>query len=220
MYKYKRVWIETDPLIMGVRNGVYQVELKEKKSFVSKEERNYYESYFASGINAFLLDDFKRIDEKKITCVTYFPLKGALETDFIVAAPHERGIDFLVTEKCLDVLESFKLPTYNKFKVNIEGFPSNYFAVGFPMVPNRFVDYSDSKFVDLTTKEHVQIADSEEYKKYFSIGDRKISVKYRLDYDIIAIQPFGLFFSGKLINAIKMNRLIGLQVEDTEMVLK
>lgn len=65
MYKYKRVWIETDPLIMGVRNGVYQVELKEKKSFVSKEERNYYESYFASGINAFLLDYFKRIDEKK-----------------------------------------------------------------------------------------------------------------------------------------------------------
>lgn len=118
------------------------------------------------------------------------------------------------------MLESFKLPTYNKFKVNIEGFSSNYFAVGFPMVPNRFVDYSDSKFVDLTTKEHVQIADSEEYKKYFSIGDRKISVKYRLDYDIIAIQPFGLFFSGKLINAIKMNRLIGLQVEDTEMVLK
>ena len=88
------------------------------------------------------------------------------------------------------------------------------------MVPNHFVDYSDSKFVDLTTKEQIQIADSEEYKKYFSIGDRKISVKYWLDYDIIAIQPFGLFFSEKLINAIKMNRLIGLQVEDTEMVLK
>ncbi len=32
---YKRVWIETDPRIMGVKNGVYQVELKENKSFVS-----------------------------------------------------------------------------------------------------------------------------------------------------------------------------------------
>ena len=37
---YKRVWIETDPRIMGVRNGVYQVELKENKSFVSKEEED------------------------------------------------------------------------------------------------------------------------------------------------------------------------------------
>ena len=41
---YKRVWIETDPRIMGVRNGVYQVELKENKSFVSKEEKDYYET--------------------------------------------------------------------------------------------------------------------------------------------------------------------------------
>ena len=217
---YKRVWIETDPRIMGVRNGVYQVELKENKSFVSKEEKDYYESYFASDINAFLLEGFKKINEKRITCITYFPLKGARETDFIVGVPHERGIDFLVTEKCLDVLESFKLPTYNKFKVNIEGFSSNYFAVGFPMVPNHFVDYSNSIFVDLATKERIQIADREEYKKSFSIGDRKIAVKYRLDYDIIAIQPFGLFFSEKLINAIEMNRLIGLQIEETEMILE
>ena len=68
---YKRVWIETDPRIMGVRNGVYQVELKENKSFVSKEEKDYYESYFASDINAFLLEGFKKINEKRITCITY-----------------------------------------------------------------------------------------------------------------------------------------------------
>ena len=104
---YRRVWIETDPRIMGVRNGVYQVELKENKSFVSKEEKDYYESYFASDINAFLLEGFKKINEKRITCITYFPLKGARKTDFIVGVPHERGIDLLVTEKCLDVLENF-----------------------------------------------------------------------------------------------------------------
>ena len=71
------------------------------------------------------------------------------------------------------MLENFNLPIYNKFKVNIEGFSSNYFAVGFLMVPNYFVDYSNSIFVDLATKERIQIADREEYKKSFSIGDRK-----------------------------------------------
>ena len=74
--------------------------------------------------------------------------------------------------------------------------------------------------MDLAKKERIQIADREEYKKSFSIGDRKIAVKYRLDYDIITIQLFGLFFSEKLINAIEMNKLIGLQIEETEMILE
>lgn len=217
---YKKVTEESDPKIIGVKNGVYQVDLKEQKSFATKEEQKYYDSFFDRGTNRMLLNSFKKIDEEKISIITYFPLKSAKETDFVSYAPREPGINFLVSEKCLKVLEDFKLPDYNKIKVSIEGFSNKYYAIGFPMVSNNFVDYANSLFVNLMTKENLEINNEEDYKNKKYIGNKKIIVKDKLDFDIIGVQGFGLYFSEALIEAVKNNKLTGLQTQNTEMIFE
>lgn len=217
---FKKVNVESDPKIIGVKNGVYQVELKEKRSFVTKDEQKYYDNFFDSGTNRMLLESFKKIDDKKLSLVIYFPLKNARETDFVGYAPYEFGINFLVSERCLRLLENFKLPDYNKVKVSIEGFSNNYYGIGFPMLSNNLVDYANSLFVNLMTKEKLEINNGEDYKNQKYVDDKKIAVKNKIDFDVVGVQGFGLYFSETLIEAIKSNELTGLQIQNTEMIFE
>jgi hypothetical protein len=100
---YKTITPSSEPSIIGVNNGVYQVELNDKKSFLNKEEKKYYESYFNGNFSSFIIENFKKNNSQKITELLYFPLKKAKETDIVSFSPNEMGLSFLVSQKVINL---------------------------------------------------------------------------------------------------------------------
>lgn len=89
--KYFKTDTEFEPKITGSPNGVYAVEIKEKKSFKSKAEKDYFKDFIAKNmkdIQRVCEDNFVKIDNKKISDIIYFPsYKKIKELDVIQYYP-------------------------------------------------------------------------------------------------------------------------------------
>jgi hypothetical protein len=218
---YKSVSTSSDPKEIGVNNGIYQVELLEKKSFVSNDEKKYYEEYFNGNVKSFLLDDFKKIKKDKLSLLTYYPLKKAKETDFISFSPNEMGLNFIVSERVMDIFESFNLYEYIKIPTKIEGFKSKFYTIGFPMIEIEKIDFNKSVFIDWKNNENILINSLNEFmhQKFETraLKTQKLFLKEKLNSVILYIQSEGLFFSNKLIEKLENENVTGFQIRNVEL---
>ncbi|MGJ8660373.1 MAG: hypothetical protein ACSHWV_11035 [Cellulophaga fucicola] len=215
---YKVVSHSSEPSIIGVNNGVYQVELNDKKSFLNKEEKRYYESYFNDSVDSFILENFKKNDSRKITELLYFPLKKAKETDFVCFSPFELGLDFIVSQKALNIIEQFALPDYIKIPAKINGFKNDYYTIGFPIVTNDRINFPKSKFYHRIKKIELDNLSFEDYKKVSGALVKTLTlelVNTNYKKDILNLQGQGLFFSNPLISKLQENNIIGLEIGNT-----
>ncbi|EAN4375929.1 hypothetical protein EG747_22025, partial [Salmonella enterica] len=60
--KYKKIRVSYDTEVTGNVNGVYSVEIKDRLSFKSKEDKKYFEGFFlknSKDYNRVMIDDFK-----------------------------------------------------------------------------------------------------------------------------------------------------------------
>ncbi|BFM44106.1 hypothetical protein CFS9_27470 [Flavobacterium sp. CFS9] len=214
---YKNIRTESDPKIIGVNNGVYQVELNDRKSFVNKEEKKNYENYFDGNFNSFSIDNFKNIEKNKVTILTYFPLKKAKETDFVSFSPNEMGLNFIISQKVLDIFESFNLCEFIKIPTKIEGFKNNFYTIGFPITNYDFLDFPESFFLDSLGNRNL-IESYEEYDvKRYDIKVKKLKLRRKTSSNIIYSQIKGLFFSNELVEKLRQEDVVGFQICDTEL---
>lgn len=215
---YKIVSPSSEPSVIGVNNGVYQVELDEKKSFLNRDEKKYYESYFNGNFNSFILENFKTIDNNKITELLYFPLKKAKETDFVRFSPNEMGLNFLISQNVADIFEKFSITNYVKIPTKVSGFSKSYYAVGFPIVTEKSIDFYNSKFYHIIKKNLFTNLSFEDYKKISGTLVKASEIKLvenRSLSDIVNLQGQGLFFSDALISELNNNDIIGIEVGNT-----
>lgn len=215
---YKIVTLSSEPSIIGVNNGVYQVELNDKKSFLNKEEKKYFESYFNGNFNSFIIENFKKNDSQKITELLYFPIKKAKETDFVRFSPNEMGLNFLASQKALNIIEQFLLPDYIKIPAKINGFKNDYYTIGFPIVTNDIINFPKSKFYHRIKKMELDNLSFEDYKKVSGALVKTLTlelVNTNYKKDILNLQGQGLFFSNLLISKLQENNIIGLEIGNT-----
>ena len=79
-----------EPAVIGVRNGLYQTEFIDAKSFPSKDVKDKFADVFTNPLN---LSAFK--DE----CVKAFALKRAKQTDIVSCDSGIFDLDFLIRKK-------------------------------------------------------------------------------------------------------------------------
>lgn len=219
---YKIVSLSSEPSVIGVKNGVYQVELNDKKSFLNKEERTYYENYFNGDFNSFVLENFTKNKSKEITELIYFPLKKAKETDFVRFSPNEMGLNFLASRKVINIIEQFSLPEYIKIPAKINGFKNDYCTIGFPIVTKDLINFPKSKFYHRIKKVELNNLSNEDYKKVAGALVKTLSLELAnksYTKDIIYLQGQGLFFSNSLISKLEEESVIGFEVGDTTLNL-
>lgn len=83
----------------------------------------------------------------------FFPCKEKIkEIDMIDFCPFKLGLDFLISKKLFDIMNNFNLPPVNKIPTRINTFNTEYFLIGFPMIPQERIDLNKSIFFD-TKKE-------------------------------------------------------------------
>lgn len=151
--KYKKFYVSYDPVITGINNGGAQLELKENKSFISKEEKNKFNKYIDENLNnrdRVFLKTFKSINEEQISSIKYYPTRKKIKkTDFISYLPYEFGLNYIISEKAYDVIKMYKIPSLlNKINIGIEGWENDkFYLIGFPMIPDTEIDLKKIHFL-------------------------------------------------------------------------
>lgn len=92
--EYFELRLASDPKIIGVSNGIMQVEICDKLFLENSSKRQ--EEYFAQSIQPF---------DKKLTCIK--PLKRVNYTDILSFGPHLIWHPFLVNTKALNIFKKY-----------------------------------------------------------------------------------------------------------------
>ncbi|NDV78463.1 hypothetical protein [Dysgonomonas sp. 511] len=221
---YKIISTSSDPLIIGVNNGIYQVELIENKSFVNKKERQYYENFFDGEFNSFTINNFRNVESEEISELIYFPLKKAKETDFVSFSPYEMGLNFLVSQKVIKIMDSFSVGDYIKIPSKIEGFNNIYYTIGFPIFTEDVINFFKSKFCHLIEESELNNLSKDDYKKVAGALVKTINLELvkndSLNRDIINLEGQGLFFSTPLLLKLNKENITGLEVGQTSLEIR
>ena len=212
--KYIKTDTEYEPKITGSPNGVYAVEIKEKKSFKSKEEKDYFNQFVeknSEDIKRVCEQNFVKIDNKRISEIIYFPsYKRAKDIDVVKYCPHQMGFQLLVSEKAYEILKKYRTPAYSIIPSKIETFDKKYFMIGFPMIENKTIDLKKSSFYDSKLGKEITYKNYNDYAEInFSRYPLETYLTEFYNYDIINLQAEGMYFSENLITELENSGIIG-----------
>jgi len=220
--KFNKINFDTEPKITGSKNGVYSVEIKEKYSFASLEDKTFWKGYTSEN----------RKNRKRVLLSTYMPLKTSLlsnpiiffsigkrikQLDFMAFSPYEHGIQFLITKRVYDILSKYRMPVHNKIPAKIDTFEQEYFLLGIPMVDSSEIDFSKSRFYNYNDGKTENFKDFNDYKE--ADYNRKMStpqilnLKNKLNFDAIKTTK-GVFFSSEIIEEFKKENISGYRIEE------
>ena len=204
-----------EPAVIGVRNGLYQTEFIDAKSFPSKDVKEKFADVFTNPLN---LSAFK--DER----IKAFALKRAKQTDIVSCDSGIFDLDFLISQKAADVIKSFKINNLIKVPVEIDGWSGKYFAASFPKYRVNIVNFPESIFVyqdyDKEQGKFIDIVRSinapDEYGDLMTqIVPRKISLSQKVEDKAFHINGMGLFFSRAILDAFLSQQISGFSLHDT-----
>ncbi len=216
---YHRVKKSSDPKIIGVKNGVYQVEIKPKISFYNKIEERIFDDYFDKPLSYFRSHEYEPFNESLIKTIRFIPLRSAKETDIVSHSPNVNAMFGLVSDRTLKLIERYKTPKIIKIKAEIDGFKNDYFFIGFPIISNDLIDFTRSKFYDTKNQTTVKINNKEEYIEKAiissSLSSQELVLTKKIDTDMFYLQSEGLFFSDSLISELEKENIIGIEIGNT-----
>lgn len=220
--KLYRVNAETEPKITGSRNGVYSVEIKDKYSFSSLEEKKIWKNYCSKNRenrNRVLLNNYIPLDASLLSNpITFFSIgKKIKQLDFMAFAPYEHGMQFLVSQQVYNIILKYRLPAHNKIRVKIDSFEQAYYMIGFPMLEKSAFDFKRSSFFDYSQDKEFIFKSLVNYENADDIVGHYIPVKLRLNkklvYDVIKTVE-GVFFSSEIIAEFKEENITGYRIRE------
>ncbi len=223
---FKQIGISSEPKVIGVTNGLYQVKIDEKNL---KNNPNYtqIERFF----NEIDVWEFLRVQEQifqlKIKCLTGKLLKKAKPTDIMGFSPFIFGFKYIVSQNFVDCLinEMVESNEFHLFKIDVKGLDLDYYLFFVPMIPSSEIDFSKSLLFpekDLLTgnRRYFDVANHGQYRELLKsnafIRWEKIviSKKYQ-NNGIINLQGTSeLFFSNSLVEKLLSQSLTNLVVKD------
>lgn len=218
---YRLARISPEPSIIGVTNGLYQMEIV-KKNFPNNKLFDQFILSFESP------ESISKESKSLITSLDVKLLKKARITDFLGYSPILTRVPFVVSRKCLDVLTKFSLKNYNVIEVEfIDNEADKNYLFWYPYSDLETINFKESIIYSGGSLKHHkrlyhQVSDYNEYlalaDKYLYLDFEKMVMnKHEENYDLIWFWNLGrsMFFSPRLEKAIADSGLSGLEFADS-----
>ncbi|MGZ3840157.1 MAG: hypothetical protein ACXVMS_16525 [Flavisolibacter sp.] len=216
--KYLEVIFNSDPKVTGLKNGGFQVEVREE-DFANKENYDQIKSFFMT------LDYWKRenlIPDFVLNIENARLLKGAKLTDFIHFSPHMFGCPFMVSQNAKLRLNDFNLPNHYFYPVHIITNLRNkelYYLLYMPYIGFDAINFRKSLFYTgyelLKNIKYISINSLQEYLNFDGDGILRVkelvfNEKLPENLDLFNSRLGGLFMSEKLKEGIVNEKFTGL----------
>lgn len=216
----------SDQKVIGVNNGIYQVEIDEndlKKKTNSKEIEDLFFNY---DINYFLSNQ-EKVFNLKIENVKGKLLNNANLTDVMGFSPYAMGFKYIVSRRFIDCLMEIIIDKnqYNLIPITIGGVSDEYYLLFIPMIPSSEIIFSDSilypesEFLS-KKKNYYKLENYSEYcelikTELFNRWERiKLKKQYE-SYDILNIQAVSqMFFSERLTEKLFSKNITNLTIKN------
>lgn len=226
MNYFRHVTYNASPEVIGVSNGVYQVEFKEN---VLKKNKNYEE------LEEVLMVSFEKfmINQESIIDMPIKYLEGVLEknaklTDFMVFSPFLFGYIYMISQKvanCLKDIVSQK--EYHLKSASIKDVNAVYYLLFIPNIPTSEFNFEEvliykDREASKGEKRYFTVNSAEEFKEFqaknplISFDRVGLPIKYA-DRNILHLPAAGkLFFSMKLIDSLQREKVTNFVVSDAK----
>jgi|GEM_PF-2807373 len=210
---YKSFNIIGDPDVIGVKNGVTQIEI-DKNNFKSEKALDDFHLSFP--------EDPKR-DIEVIHPLKYKLLKGGKINDFMFYGYYIKAIPFIISEKGLKVMQSHSLMEFSLLDVEINNYKSEakFYLFRYPFIELQQVEFKDSLIYtgnNLIGKKYYELNSYEDFvelKKSIktSLLFEKVVLK-KLDntVDFVRLRGVGEFISPKLEQEFICRNISGPQI--------
>ncbi|MEZ2442774.1 hypothetical protein AB6805_13715 [Chitinophaga sp. RCC_12] len=222
--KYYRLNLSSEPKIIGVKNGIYQVEI-DKKKYSSPKDYDRLLNFFSSQ-GWFEKDQTPDFDVQ----IHANMLKSAIMTDFLQFSPALMACDFMVNNKVLDVFKDFNIQKHTLFPVTIyQGsrvIDDNYSLFFMPHLEYDVIDFPKSTFFSgnrILGKQHHQFEDLTQFRTALKeisplIGVEVLHLNEKFDkkLDLFRGRLGRMNISEHLKDAIVSANLTGIKLTETE----
>ena len=222
---FKQISYNPESKVIGVNNGVYQLEFKEKGLKKNTNYREIEETLLATDINKFL-NTQNKISDLKIEYLKGKLLKKAKLTDILVFTPFFFGYKYIVSQNFVDCLNEEKVSKseYHLREVEIINVDIKHYLLFVPMIPSTEINFSKSLVYNRSEalldekKQFLDINDYKEYRKSMDEDPFKdfemicLDKKYEKNSIINCQGATELFFSESLIERLKTRKITNLVV--------
>lgn len=207
--KYYQIGMTAEPKVMGVTNGIHQIEINKKamhQDDVFKEFLNFFSTH-----NTEFWKKQEEIRNIKIPVIKAKLLKKAKVTDIMGYTENISFLNNVYSEKYINILNAFNIGNSTTFEVAIENVSKKYYMLYIETIPYEEINFEKSilytgyKPRNFKVEYH-KINNYEEFREFIKripvFNFEKISIpeKYQ-GRDIISVQASSLpFYSERLID--------------------
>lgn len=221
---YYNLRLDWDPKVIGVKNGIYQVELDEKA--YDNETLKVLKSLFIEG-EFTAKQEYSEVDFK-----FYFKkLKSAKKTSIMSFTPNLKHGHFLVHKKVLELLKHFNIQKHKDYDAVIydspnENLDNNYMLFYCILQDWEVIDFEKSVFIsggfgNNPIIEH-KFKDENEMRDFKGIAKVKLlalTKGFDTSLDFFYTRLGGLFVSEKLKQELERENITGIKFTDEVEVL-
>ena len=211
---YNILRISSESKVIGVNNGIYQIEL-DKSCFSNNKE---YERFILE------FPEDSTIDINHPRPLLYKVLKKAKFTDFMGYSQVLKGVPFVLSGKGVSIFKDFSLKEHSLIEIALkENIEDSYYLFRYPFTENSTINFEKSVFYTQRPgqdKVYHQIHNEDEFKAFWKQNALWRAEKFVLEeseanYDCIRLRIGGVFISDKLQKAIETGGLIGQNIPKT-----
>lgn len=217
--KYFQVNLDVE--VTGVKDGINQIEI-DKKSMLEKKDFDEFLDFFSTKNIDFWYSQNK-IQFLQIPLIRAKLLKNAKITDIMGYTPNVSFLNYLYSEKYINIIKAFITGNYATFEVSIENVLERYFMLFFDTICLEEINYEKSTVVtgykisnNIKYHEVNNVLEYIEFRQKNVLGRfEKLAIsKEHYGKDIISTQATsGNFYSERLIDFLLDCGITGLHVK-------
>lgn len=217
---YYQAYLNPEPKIIGVNNGIYQIEIG-KEEILNNASFKEFRDFFNYNNKAFWVNQ-NSIFDLKIPVIKAKLLKKAKITDIMGYTQNITFLNNLYSSKFIEVLKQFNLKDHKTFEIKIDDVDEKYFLLYHRTIPLEDINYKRSVIYTghkvLKNVKYHSINTHEEYRKFITSNPihsfEKICISKEYEnLDFISIQAASYnFYSERLVEELINNNISGLKV--------
>lgn len=206
--KYYQIGMTAEPKIMGVANGIHQIEIEKKEMLNDLAYEDFLDFFSTKNINFWKRQN--EIKNFKIPVINAKLLKKAKVTDIMGYTENISFLNFVYSEKYISILKAFNLGEYSTFEVAIENVLEKYYMLFVETISLDKINFKNSLVISghkaTNNIKYHSVNNLDEYiefrQKNILGGFEKLAIsKENLGKDIICVQATPKpFYSEKLID--------------------
>ena len=219
MVSYYQLRHSSEPKVIGVRNGVQQVEIQDE-GVLSSPSFDQVVKFFCKDVMA----SDKFVEPSFVPKFQYVkPLDKAILTDFLSYGPFFPSCPFMSSETATNVLTSFNVQEHRFYDARVvrNDVAVNYKIFYCPALGYDVIDFQASKFYlgnFVVGKEYLNFNSVEEYKEFLAsnrallVRAEKLSLSSAFDdsLDLMVLKFGGVYVSSRLRDEILRLGLTGV----------